>query len=356
LPYNARYYDPELGRFVQADTVVPSASNAQTLNRYSYCANNPLKYVDPTGHFIEALLIGIMIGSVIGAATSAATGGNLWMGILTGAIGGAFGAAGATVGGMIGSTTGGLIGAAGGGAAGGAVGAAATGGDIGKGALIGAISGIISFGVGQFNSPAVLGSAYDTGWADLIGVASYAAGGAAGGAAGAAITGGDPGLGAAYGAAGAAAGYAVTSFAKGSVLGWIHGHGYGRVKGQLDNGSSFDFRFRSGDDFVDWLDKLGDDGLKIKQFEFIGHGTSKSLSFGRHSLTYLQGGHLFTTGDVYEGNATGVQSVNSSILGAFAADSSITLTACDSYAWTMPYSPAYGFKYLLPVSGGVKMG
>src|SRR5690606_32546365 len=51
--YNARYYDPELGRFVQADTIVPEAGNSQALNRYSYCANNPLKYVDPSGHFWE---------------------------------------------------------------------------------------------------------------------------------------------------------------------------------------------------------------------------------------------------------------------------------------------------------------
>ena len=27
-----------------------SFSNPQTLNRYSYCLNNPLKYIDPTGH------------------------------------------------------------------------------------------------------------------------------------------------------------------------------------------------------------------------------------------------------------------------------------------------------------------
>mgnify|MGYP002622213303 FL=1 len=31
--YNARYYDPELGRFIQADTIVPSAADPQTLNR-----------------------------------------------------------------------------------------------------------------------------------------------------------------------------------------------------------------------------------------------------------------------------------------------------------------------------------
>jgi RHS repeat-associated protein len=51
--YGARYYDPALGRFVQADTIVPEPGNPQALNRYSYVYNNPLRYIDPTGH--EAL-------------------------------------------------------------------------------------------------------------------------------------------------------------------------------------------------------------------------------------------------------------------------------------------------------------
>jgi RHS repeat-associated protein len=50
MDYNARYYDPGLGRFVSADTVVPQAGNPQALNRYAYTANNPLKYVDPSGN------------------------------------------------------------------------------------------------------------------------------------------------------------------------------------------------------------------------------------------------------------------------------------------------------------------
>jgi len=49
--YRARYYDPELARFVQPDTVVPSLWNPQSWNRYSYVFNNPLKYTDPTGHW-----------------------------------------------------------------------------------------------------------------------------------------------------------------------------------------------------------------------------------------------------------------------------------------------------------------
>jgi RHS repeat-associated protein len=48
--YGARYYDPNIGRFISADTIVPNPANPQSLNRYSYCLNNPLKYVDPTGH------------------------------------------------------------------------------------------------------------------------------------------------------------------------------------------------------------------------------------------------------------------------------------------------------------------
>jgi len=115
MDYNARYYDPALGRFVSADTIVPGAAegaggglatigysdqmrltpltvgfhepqflevlnaenqellefgppalwdsrtrqehnvpmgpaNPQGLNRYAYCLNNPLRYLDPTGH------------------------------------------------------------------------------------------------------------------------------------------------------------------------------------------------------------------------------------------------------------------------------------------------------------------
>jgi RHS repeat-associated protein len=51
--YHARYYDPLLGRFVSADAVVPGVGNPQALNRYSYVNNNPLKYIDPTGHFTQ---------------------------------------------------------------------------------------------------------------------------------------------------------------------------------------------------------------------------------------------------------------------------------------------------------------
>lgn len=48
--YNARLYDPVMGRFITPDTIVPDWTDPQSLNRYAYCRNNPLKYVDPSGN------------------------------------------------------------------------------------------------------------------------------------------------------------------------------------------------------------------------------------------------------------------------------------------------------------------
>ena len=51
--YNARWYDQTLGRFIQPDTMVSEPGKPQALNRYSYVYNNPLRYIDPSGHFSE---------------------------------------------------------------------------------------------------------------------------------------------------------------------------------------------------------------------------------------------------------------------------------------------------------------
>ena len=48
--YNARLYDPFIGRFISPDTIVPQPYNPQSLNRYSYILDNPLIYTDPSGH------------------------------------------------------------------------------------------------------------------------------------------------------------------------------------------------------------------------------------------------------------------------------------------------------------------
>jgi RHS repeat-associated protein len=41
----ARYMDPETGRFISLDPQLGSLSAPQTLNRYVYCVNNPLRLV-----------------------------------------------------------------------------------------------------------------------------------------------------------------------------------------------------------------------------------------------------------------------------------------------------------------------
>jgi hypothetical protein len=48
--YNARWYDPMLGRFAQADPIVPGPGNPLAFDRYAYVFNNPLIYVDPFGY------------------------------------------------------------------------------------------------------------------------------------------------------------------------------------------------------------------------------------------------------------------------------------------------------------------
>ena len=48
--YGARYYDPQIGRFITPDTIVQAPYDPQSLNRYSYCRNNPINLTDPTGH------------------------------------------------------------------------------------------------------------------------------------------------------------------------------------------------------------------------------------------------------------------------------------------------------------------
>ena len=45
----ARYYSPEMRRFVNADIVAGQISNAVTMNRFAYANGNPVSFVDPFG-------------------------------------------------------------------------------------------------------------------------------------------------------------------------------------------------------------------------------------------------------------------------------------------------------------------
>ena len=54
--YGARWYDPTIGRFLSADSIVPNPGDSQALNRYAYVNGNPLKYTDPSGHWLESAI------------------------------------------------------------------------------------------------------------------------------------------------------------------------------------------------------------------------------------------------------------------------------------------------------------
>ena len=47
---NARLYDPMIGRFISADSIIPNAENPLAYNRYMYVYGNPISYRDPDGH------------------------------------------------------------------------------------------------------------------------------------------------------------------------------------------------------------------------------------------------------------------------------------------------------------------
>ncbi|QRN83446.1 RHS repeat-associated core domain-containing protein [Chloroflexota bacterium] len=50
--YVARWYDSEIGHFIQADTIVPKPGNPLAWNRYAYVNYRPLIHTDPSGHWL----------------------------------------------------------------------------------------------------------------------------------------------------------------------------------------------------------------------------------------------------------------------------------------------------------------
>ena len=67
---NSRYYNPEIHRFISPDSFeYIDETDFSGLNLYCYCMNNPVMYVDPTGHapkWWQSILIGV--GVIVGAA------------------------------------------------------------------------------------------------------------------------------------------------------------------------------------------------------------------------------------------------------------------------------------------------
>ena len=177
--YGARYYDPEIGRFITADAVIAYPNDPQCFNRYSYARNNPIVYIDPSGHFwwLIAALIGAIIGAATGAISAAVQGGNIGLGAAFGAVVGAFSGVaamgfkemmmGAFVGKIISPVVGGMItgtefaiGGFGSGLITGYAGGAGSIGDMFSQAGIGAATG---FGIGF-----AVGYSYTAGWQNTV--------------------------------------------------------------------------------------------------------------------------------------------------------------------------------------------
>ena len=59
----ARFYDPALGRWLSADSIIPDEADPQALNRYAYALNNPILYRDPSGHAIVISTVGIIMAT-----------------------------------------------------------------------------------------------------------------------------------------------------------------------------------------------------------------------------------------------------------------------------------------------------
>jgi len=149
---NGRVYDPLVGQFLSPDNHVQAPYFTQSLNRYVYCINNPLKYTDPDGEIFWLIPVGIgaLIGGWTGHKIGEANGATGWK--MAGYI---FGGA------LIGGASGGAalgVSAAGGGAmlAGAAAGAVGGGGFSGlagnnvlTGAVNGALAGLVGGGVGS---------------------------------------------------------------------------------------------------------------------------------------------------------------------------------------------------------------
>ena len=183
---NGRLYDPLVGAFVSPDPNIQMPDHTQGLNRYTYCMNNPLLYVDPSGYTILSNFghwIGKNWKSIVTIATTIAvvavvTVATAGMGTL---------AAGAIVGGA-------------GGFASGSLGSWLNGGSflqgMGAGAIngiIGAIGGIASGAAVGFVSKNVTGFALNSlhvaGKSAIGGLISGGLGGVAGGAVGGFVTG-----------------------------------------------------------------------------------------------------------------------------------------------------------------------
>ena len=102
----SRYYDPTVGRFINADTQLNVAVGVLGYNLFAYCNNNPVKFADTDGHFpffAITAAIGAVTGAIVGGVKAAKAGKSVLKGALKGAaVGGLIGlGAGAAAGALL---------------------------------------------------------------------------------------------------------------------------------------------------------------------------------------------------------------------------------------------------------------
>lgn len=154
---NGRVYDPLTSSFLSVDNYVQDPSYTQNFNRYAYCMNNPLKYTDPDGEWVQ-LVIGALVGGIVNLATNIKNIKTFGEGLAYFGIGAAAGVVGALTGGAAagamklgGFVSGAVSGAAGGASSGmiaGSGNAWMQGANFGQGLLAGAISAGFGAGTG----------------------------------------------------------------------------------------------------------------------------------------------------------------------------------------------------------------
>ncbi|MBI3852883.1 MAG: hypothetical protein HY298_21725 [Verrucomicrobia bacterium] len=317
--YNARYYDPELGRFIQPDSMVPGAANPQNLNRYSYVNNNPLNLTDPSGHgaFFSGLLRAW--GNAFSSPQSIVTG------VLSGGLLPLFQA-----------TDNYLFGQVFGQQAAFYQGAAAN--------IILAVATIVIGVILLFTPGAPAGP-----WVIAAGVLSITSATLSIAATGASLAGDQRlaedlgwaafGTGVAASIVGAIG--AVQASQQAEELGPALQGDKAFVKGKFTSGKSYSEEFTSPDQYVQWMAKVEEHSLLTQKY--VGHSNPLALAFSGDDILLNQNGDVGiargTTGDFTSASAV--------IRRAFAPNATIKLCGCESASGGMS-SIAGGFKTILP--------